>query len=52
MDNELERLREQNKRMHDALREIARLSNEHNPERNAYAAKLEEIARAGLPSTS
>ena len=32
-----------------ALQEIARLSNEFNPERNAYAARLEEIAHSGFP---
>jgi len=33
-----------------ALQEIARLSNEFNPERNAYAARLEQIARDAIPS--
>lgn len=33
-----------------ALQEIAKLSNEFNPERNAYAAKLETIARDAIPS--
>lgn len=32
-----------------ALSTIVRLSNEYNPARNAYAARLEDIAHGGMP---